>query len=170
MYSGYVWLTNQVPPVTTASRLLLIAGMAGFLVCALAVPHAFDGDGVAFAIGFFVVIVVHSGMFASAYGRGTLGFVPLNFVGATSILAAALIGGTAAYALWLVPIVLTFRLLHVDQRDRGLAEIRASPSVADTWSNGTAFCCSLRSANRSWRSASGSPRSSSNHGCTWPRC
>ena len=88
MYSGYVWLTNQVPPVTTASRLLLIAGMAGFLVCALAVPHAFGTDGVAFAIGFFVVIVVHSGMFASAYGRGTLGFVPLNFVGATSILAA----------------------------------------------------------------------------------
>ena len=107
MYSGYVWLTNQVPPVTTASRLLLIAGMAGFLVCALAVPHAFDTDGIAFAIGFFVVIVVHSGMFVSAYGRGTLGFVPLNFVGATSILAAGLIGGAAAYALWLVPIVLT---------------------------------------------------------------
>ena len=92
MYSGYVWLTNQVPPVTTASRLLLIAGMAGFLVCA---AHASIRDGLAFAIGFFVVIVVHSGMFASAYGRGTLGFVPLNFVGATSILAAALIGGTA---------------------------------------------------------------------------
>ena len=119
MYSGYVWLTNQVPPVTTASRLLLIAGMAGFLVCALAVPHAFDGDGVAFAIGFFVVIVVHSGMFASAYGRGTLGFVPLNFVGATSITAAALIGGTAAYALWLVPIVLTFVSSTLTQRDRG---------------------------------------------------
>jgi low temperature requirement protein LtrA len=122
MYSGYVWLTNQVPPVTTASRLLLIAGMAGFLVCALAVPHAFGTDGVAFAIGFFVVIVVHSGMFASAYGRGTLGFVPLNFVGATSILAAALIGGTAAYALWLVPIVLTFVSSSLTQRDRGLAE------------------------------------------------
>ena len=122
MYSGYVWLTNQVPPVTTPSRLLLIAGMAGFLVCALAVPHAFDGDGVAFAIGFFVVIVVHSGMFAGAYGRGTLGFVPLNFVGATSILAAGLIGGTAAYALWLVPIVLTFVSSTLTQRDRGLAE------------------------------------------------
>ena len=96
--------------------------MAGFLVCALAVPHAFDTDGVAFAIGFFVVIVVHSGMFASAYGRGTLGFVPLNFVGATSILAAAFIGGTAAYALWLVPIVLTFVSSSLTQRDRGLAE------------------------------------------------
>ncbi len=122
MYSGYVWLTNQVPPVTTASRLLLIAGMAGFLVCALAVPHAFGTDGVAFAIGFFIVIVVHSGMFASAYGRGTLGFVPLNFVGATSILAAGLIGGAAAYALWLVPIVLTFVSSSLTQRDRGLAE------------------------------------------------
>ena len=122
MYSGYVWLTNQVPPVTTASRLLLIAGMAGFLVCALAVPHAFGTDGVAFAIGFFIVIVVHSWMFASAYGRGTLGFVPLNFVGATSILAAGLIGGAAAYALWLVPIVLTFVSSSLTQRDRGLAE------------------------------------------------
>jgi low temperature requirement protein LtrA len=122
MYSGYVWLTNQVPPVTTASRLLLIAGMAGFLVCALAVPHAFDTDGVAFAIGFFVVIVVHSGMFASAYGRGTLGFVPLNFVGATSILVAGLIGGTAAYVFWLVPIILTFVSSSMTLRDRGLAE------------------------------------------------
>ena len=108
MYSGYVWLTNQVPPVTAPTRLLLIAGMAGFLVCALAVPHAFDTDAVAFAIGFLVVIVVHSGMFANAYGRGTLGFVPLNFVGAACILAAGLIGGPAAYVLWLVPIVLTF--------------------------------------------------------------
>ena len=122
MYSGYVWLTNQVPPVTTASRLLLIAGMAGFLVCALAVPHAFDSDGVAFAIGFFVVIVVHSGMFANAYGRGTLGFVPLNFVGATCILAAALIGGAAAYVLWLVPIVLTFVSSTLTQRDPSLVE------------------------------------------------
>ena len=122
MYSGYVWLTNQVPPVTTASRLLLIAGMAGFLVCALAVPHTFDSDGLAFAIGFFVVIVVHSGMFASAYGRGTLGFVPLNFVGATCILAAALIGGTAAYALWLVPIVLTFVSSSLTQRDPSLVD------------------------------------------------
>ena len=122
MYSGYVWLTNQVPPVTTPSRLLLIAGMAGFLVCALAVPHAFGTDGLAFAIGFFVVIVVHSGMFAYAYGRGTLGFVPLNFVGAFSLLAAGLIGGTAAYALWLVPIVLTFVSSTLTQRDRSLSE------------------------------------------------
>ena len=68
------------------------------------------------------MIVVHSGMFAGAYGRGTLGFVPLNFVGATSILAAGLIGGTAAYALWLVPIVLTFVSSTLTQRDRGLAE------------------------------------------------
>ena len=122
MYSGYVWLTNQVPPVTTPSRLLLIGGMAGFLVCALAVPHAFGADGVAFAIGFFVVIVVHSGMFVHAYGRGTLGFVPLNFVGAFSLFAAGLMGGTAAYALWLLPIVLTFVSSTLTQRDRSLTE------------------------------------------------
>src|SRR4051794_18278118 len=30
MYSGYAWLTNQVPPVTSGRRLLLIAGMVAF--------------------------------------------------------------------------------------------------------------------------------------------
>jgi low temperature requirement protein LtrA len=122
MYSGYVWLTNQVPPVTTASRLLLIAGMTGFLVCALAVPHAFDSDGLAFALGFLVVIVVHSGMFANAYGRGTLGFVPLNFVGAFCLLAAALVGGIAAYVLWVIPVALTFVSSTLTQRDVGLGQ------------------------------------------------
>jgi low temperature requirement protein LtrA len=96
--------------------------MAGFLVCALAVPHAFDTDALAFALGFLVVIVVHSGMFVNAYGRGTLGFVPLNFVGVGCILAAAFIGGTVAYVLWLVPIVLTFVSSTLTQRDAGLSD------------------------------------------------
>src|SRR5262249_140379 len=37
MYSGYAWLTNRVPPVSTTRRLLLVAGMAGFFICALAI-------------------------------------------------------------------------------------------------------------------------------------
>lgn len=38
MYSGYAWLTNQVPPTTTSRRLLLVCGMAASLTCALAIP------------------------------------------------------------------------------------------------------------------------------------
>jgi low temperature requirement protein LtrA len=46
MYDAYAWLTNAVAPDRTARRLLL-GGMAGFLVLALAVPQAFSGGGVA---------------------------------------------------------------------------------------------------------------------------
>src|SRR6185369_17715267 len=62
MYGGYVWLTNSVPPVTAGRQLLLIAGMAAFLICALAIPNAFQGADLAFGIGYLIVIVVHSFM------------------------------------------------------------------------------------------------------------
>src|SRR5215475_8528009 len=55
MYSGYAWLTNQVPPSTTGRRLLLVAGMAAFFVCALAIPRAFDGTGLVFGLGYLCV-------------------------------------------------------------------------------------------------------------------
>src|SRR5215469_4876422 len=38
MYGGYVWLTNTRTPSTAAERLLLLLGMAGFLVIGLAIP------------------------------------------------------------------------------------------------------------------------------------
>src|SRR5215217_6782344 len=59
MYGGYVWLTNSVPPVTWSPQLLLIAGMAAFLICALAIPHAFRDTGLTFGIGYLIVILVH---------------------------------------------------------------------------------------------------------------
>ena len=51
MYGGYVWLTNQVPIGGVEQRLALLIGMAGFLVCALAIPEAFTGAGVFFGLG-----------------------------------------------------------------------------------------------------------------------
>src|SRR5215510_8053036 len=68
MYGGYVWLTNSVPPVTSDRQLLLIAGMAAFLICALAIPSAFGKTGLAFGIGYLIVIIVHSFMYARAVG------------------------------------------------------------------------------------------------------
>jgi len=74
MYAAYAWLTNQVPPNRPARRLLLILGMAAFLVCALAVPQAFDGGGVAFGLGYLLVVLVHGGLYAEAYGAVVLWF------------------------------------------------------------------------------------------------
>jgi low temperature requirement protein LtrA len=45
MYGGYAWLTNTRTPSRAPERLLLLLGMAGFLVIGLSVPHAFGADG-----------------------------------------------------------------------------------------------------------------------------
>ena len=45
MYGGYAWLTNARSPSRTPERLLLLLGMAGFLVIGLSIPHAFGAPG-----------------------------------------------------------------------------------------------------------------------------
>jgi low temperature requirement protein LtrA len=108
MYGGYVWLTNHVPPVTTSRRVLLISGMAGFLVCALSIPRAFGADAITFGLGYMVVVVVHAGLYANAYGGAVLRFVPLNLLGALCVVAAGLVEGAPRYALWIAPIAFQY--------------------------------------------------------------
>jgi low temperature requirement protein LtrA len=60
MYEGYAWLTNTRPPVHAAERLLLLVGMAGFLVVGLTIPRGFGADGVALGLGYLVVVLVHA--------------------------------------------------------------------------------------------------------------
>ena len=73
MYGGYAWLTNAVAPVNSIRRGLLVVGMAGFLTMALAVPHAFTSTGWAFSVGYFVVNLVHSGLFLASESLVNMG-------------------------------------------------------------------------------------------------
>lgn len=104
MYGGYVWLTNSVPPVTPSRRLLLIAAMAAFLICALAIPDAFHETGVIFGIGYLMVIFVHGTMYVRAAGWNAARFVPLNFLSAGTVIAAGYFDGPARYWLWFLAI------------------------------------------------------------------
>ncbi len=104
MYGGYVWLTNSVPPVTASRQLLLIAGMSAFLICALAIPNAFQEADLAFGIGYLIVIVVHSFMYVRAVGLKAARFVPMNFLAAGAIIVAGFTGGTVRYLLWIAAI------------------------------------------------------------------
>lgn len=108
MYGGFVWLTNQVPPDNTPRRLLLLVGMGALMICAMAIPRAFDDRGVAFGIGYLLVVAVHGALYVEAYGTAALRFVPANIVGALCVTAAGFLGGLAAYALWVAAIVLQF--------------------------------------------------------------
>jgi low temperature requirement protein LtrA len=110
MYGGYAWLTNAVPPQAPVLRLLMLVGMAGFLVVALAVPDAFGDSGVAFGVGYLVVTAVHTGMFLrSSEGsavRAMARLGPYNTITAALILVAGFTDGGARWALWTAAFVL----------------------------------------------------------------
>jgi low temperature requirement protein LtrA len=105
MYGGYVWLSNSVSPVTPIRQLLLIAGMAGFLICALAIPHAFQDSGVAFGIGYMIVMLVHASMYVRAVGWRVARFVPMNILSAATVIVAGFIQGPARYVLWILVVI-----------------------------------------------------------------
>jgi low temperature requirement protein LtrA len=116
MYDGYAWLTNAIATDRLRFRLLLIGGMGGFLVIALAVPKAYDGDGLTFALGYLVVVVLHAGMFLRGASvsevRAILRIAPFNLVAVGLVLVGGALGGDAQWALW----ALTGALLWVTPR------------------------------------------------------
>ena len=109
MYGGYAWLTNQIATDRALHRGVLVAGMAGYLVLALAIPDAFGDAGTAFGLAYLAVVLVHAGLFSRAPSegarRGIRAIAPFNLATAALVLAGGLAGGTAQYVLWAVAAV-----------------------------------------------------------------
>jgi low temperature requirement protein LtrA len=110
MYGGYAWLTNAVPPREPVVRLLMLLGMAGFLVVALSIPRAFRDSGIAFGIGYLLVTLVHTGLFLRSSEesavRAMFRLGPYNTVTAGLLLAAGFTHGGARWACWAAAFVL----------------------------------------------------------------
>ncbi|WP_438290646.1 low temperature requirement protein A [Streptomyces sp. HUAS TT7] len=97
---GALRRSNQVPPETNARRFSLILGMCGFLTCAPAIPGVFATNGVAFGLGFLMVTVAHSALYALLHGRYVLSFALTNVLAALCVTAAGTVSGRAAEGLW----------------------------------------------------------------------
>jgi low temperature requirement protein LtrA len=94
MYGGYAWLTNNIDLGGTATRLLMLAAMAGFLLMALSIPRVASRDGVAFALALLFVVLVHAALFThapNASARAIFRVAPFNVACALLVLAAALL-------------------------------------------------------------------------------
>ena len=120
MYAGYAWLTNSISTRGLRQRAILLGGMAGYLILALAVPGAFHGSGLAFGVGYFIVTAVHASLFiwtASAQSsRAFLGIAPYNLFNATLVIIGGALGGTAQVVLWTVAAVLEWSTPWVGNR------------------------------------------------------
>ena len=105
MYGGYAWLTNTRTPARAPERLLLLLGMAGFLIIGLAIPHAFGDpgargrDGLAFGLGYLLVVAVH-GVLYLRVNPNIWRILPFNLASPVLVIAAALTAAPAAYLLW----------------------------------------------------------------------
>jgi low temperature requirement protein LtrA len=104
MYDAYAWLTNSIATDRVRIRLLLIGGMGGFLVIALAIPHAYEGDGLAFGIGYLVVVLLHAGMYVRGASmsevEAILRIVPFNLAAAALVVAGGALGGDPQWVSW----------------------------------------------------------------------
>jgi low temperature requirement protein LtrA len=119
IYDGYVWLANALPLEALRHRLLLIGGMAGFLIIALSIPTAFEGSGLAFGLGYAVVVGLHSGLYmhetSASEAAAIRGIVPYNLLAALLLIAGGAIGGDAQWVffvaagalLWFVPLLVS---------------------------------------------------------------
>jgi low temperature requirement protein LtrA len=105
MYGGYAWLTNARIPSRAPERLLLLIGMAGFLIIGLSIPRAFGSagthgrDGLALGLGYLVVVGVHSILYLRA-NRNIGRILPFNLTSPLLVIIAGLTPAPAAYALW----------------------------------------------------------------------
>jgi low temperature requirement protein LtrA len=76
---------------------------------ALAIPHAYTTDRVVFAVGYLIVLAVHTGTYLSQSERITVGMVAQlavwNGIAGVLILVGALIGGTALVVLWVTALL-----------------------------------------------------------------
>ena len=105
MYDGYVWLSNARTPTLATERLLMLTGMAGFLIVGLAIPHAFGRDGVALGIGYLILVVIHAVLYQRV-NRNIARVAPFNLATALLIIGAGVVKGGAAYVLWAAALAL----------------------------------------------------------------
>ena len=129
MYSAYAYLTNQVPPDRPSRRVLLMLGMAAFLICALAIPRVFDDTGVVFGLGFLAVVVVHTALYTRSHGRDSIWYGVPNALAALSVTAAGFFDGPAADGLWLLALVLQFVTPFFAEHGPGRADGRSSAAL-----------------------------------------
>jgi low temperature requirement protein LtrA len=105
MYEAYAWLTNTRPPVHTAERILLLLGMAGFLVIGLAIPSGFSSYAVVLGLGYLLVVLVHAALYYRV-NANILRVAPFNVTSAVLVTIAGLLRGShgttspAGYVLW----------------------------------------------------------------------
>jgi low temperature requirement protein LtrA len=113
-WSTYAWLTSATDVDEGGVRLLMLAAMGAMFGVALAVPGAFGDDAVLFGVAYLFVRLLHLVLSATVVRddptrRGALlRFVPTATLGASLLVVAGFLDGTARIAVWLVALTIDY--------------------------------------------------------------
>jgi low temperature requirement protein LtrA len=112
-WGAYAWLTNFVATDEGKERILIFGVMAAMLVAALAVPHAFNDDGVLFGVAYATVRWLHIFIFAEATddvdARQAIRRLARTAIpGPALIILAGFLDGPAQATLWIVALAIDF--------------------------------------------------------------
>ena len=121
MYSGYVWLTNNSNMQLAKPRALLLLAMAGFLIMALAIPTAFEAGGLAFALAYFLLVLIHFILFNHTKNASSVEAIwrlaPFNFGACLCLLLAGLLENPVKAYLWVLAFVILLSSSSVRQEN-----------------------------------------------------
>ena len=112
-WAAYAWLTNEVDSRRWAVRLAIFGAMIAMLIASLAVPGAFEGDAMLFALAYLGVRLMHIGLFAAAtehvdVRQAARALAVTATLAPMLLIVGALLDETAQTVLWIVVLVIDF--------------------------------------------------------------
>jgi low temperature requirement protein LtrA len=132
MYAGYAWLTNAVSTRGISRRVVLLGGMAGYLILALAIPDAFSGTGLSFGLAYALVVVVHGTLYvrlaSDRSAEAIRGIVPFNLASAALVVVGGALGGTVQAVLWTIAVALEWTTPRLAGRGESQQDFEIAPA------------------------------------------
>jgi len=127
-WSAYGWLTNEVDPDETVARLTTFTVMGSMLIAALAIPDAFGGDALAFALAYLLVRVLHIVLFAHSSRHvgardAIINLAPTAIGGPSLLLVASAFDGMAQALIWCAALAIDYAGPYI----RGVEGFTVSP-------------------------------------------
>jgi low temperature requirement protein LtrA len=111
-WCGYAWLTSAVDPELLSVRLPVFASMTGLMIASMAIPHAFDNQGLLFAGAYGIVRAAHIVLFIFAsrgdpgFRKATISLGVSSAIGVALLLAGLAFEDTTRLLIWSVALAL----------------------------------------------------------------
>jgi low temperature requirement protein LtrA len=127
-WAAYGWLTNEVDAEAIVSRLTVFTVMGAMLIAAMAIPGAFGGNALAFAIAYLIVRISHIALFAQASRHvgareAILALAPTAIGGPALLILASAFDGAAQAGIWCLALAIDYAGPYI----RGVEGFSVSP-------------------------------------------